>query len=350
MVTLQSYPQREILFQKEFTPGFTVPVGPTGDLAARMGHFSRTGFPALASDICGSLIQAERKEFVRPLFHDPDDPDSLRAYDNAINGDWTLADTIWQIHAETGQGGWKDYFNLGVSAERRQDYESARNHYDKARLIGVADPAARGIAWDGLFEALSQTLSVTVPPLNPDSDWFSKPMAILPFELELDGHQETAQWTREHLFDRLASSGYTLVPLERIDATLKKEGLLTDNKSMPLQPDVLTKLFNVSRLIYGKIEVASTEQGRNRAVTQMAGQFSMWDKTAHDWIWSVDAELENALLGEPGEAKELETKRGLAISKDTRDKIGKNSIGISSFLLVHQLAQSLPRRFRGVRS
>lgn len=222
----------------------------------------------------------------RPMFTVKDDKGSSRAVDLALREKWPQAEALWSERLKAG-GGWRDLLGLGVAAEVRGDFATARAYYSKARDAAAGDKGARAVRWKEIFSDLDLMLSTGAASAAPARDWFAVPSAVLPFSDEttsIDG----PPLVRTLFYEALKAGGYRVQAPEETDRLLLAHGFTQGGQLGAADPAQLCEWLGVERVFYGNISAFGEIMAGLYNKRTIQGRLSLWDLQEGNFIWSAE--------------------------------------------------------------
>ncbi len=272
-------------------------------------------------------------ERLRPVFLKKGDKESEEAGRLAQRGRWDEAGEIW-LRRAAAEGGWRDYLGLAVSAELKKDYAAAEAHYRQAQARAAGDKDAARIFWGQIYGDL-EAASSTAAAGDCGSEWFSEKTALLPFSDEttsVDG----PPLVRQLVYESLKAAGYSLVPLEQTDETLKRRGYSEGGQLTAAKPAELAGWLGAGRLVYGDL----TDFGEI-----MAGVYNRRMIKGSARVWSPGRELvfEESVVNVKTPKSFL---GGLAgqLAKGLAERISNKPLAEEAALFSRQVSENLPNR------
>ena len=186
---------------------------------------------------------------LRPVFKKAKDKGSEEAEKLARQNRWDGAEDIWK--KRVAAGGWRDLFDLGVSAELKKDYKGAAAYYKRAEAAAAGDKEADPVRWGEIYRDLDLAMTAA-PAAACDGAWFGVRTAVLPVTDEttsIDG----PQLVRQLLYERLREAGYDVLTLEETDEALRRHGFSDGGQLAAAKPAEIARWLGAGRLVYGRL-------------------------------------------------------------------------------------------------
>jgi len=186
----------------------------------------------------------------RPVFRKKGDKDSEEAGLLARRNSWDKAEEIWLRRAAAG-GDWRDFLDLGVSAELKKDYAGAEARYRRAQALADGDKEAAPVRWGEIYRDL-ELVSSTRAAAGCDGKWFRERTAVLPFSDETTS-MDGPPLVRQLVYESLKAGGYDLLTPEETDEALRRHGFSQGGQLAAAKPENIAAWLGAGRLVYGDI-------------------------------------------------------------------------------------------------
>lgn len=276
---------------------------------------------------------------LRSVLRNKDQKSSAEAYKAARRGDWNVAEAAWTQRLGSGEGDWRDHFDLAVAAELRRDYAAARSHYEKARTQGAGQKEAERLPWEAILRDLSQSLSKPGVDSPAARKWFGRRAAVLPFSDDTNS-VDGPDLVRRLVHETLRTGGYAVVPLEEVDARLREQGFSQGGQLRSIEPDQVAKWLGAELILFGhldKFEQVMLGAYHRRAVS---GTLSLWDSKTRAPAFSAKetVSVESASIKKVGERLAGQLAKGLW------ERMRGKPLASESQLYVQRSLEPLPLR------
>ena len=223
----------------------------------------------------------------RPIFKTSDEEDSKKAYKLAKKDNWGEAENIWKERLESDRGNWQDKMNLGVASEFKRDNATALQYYREAERESKNDKKSARINWSLIYKDLSTSIIKVSESPPAAKSWFKKKLAVLPFSDETVS-VEAPLMIRTMVYKLLDRGGYNVMPLEKVDKILRKNGISQGGQLRTATPEEVSEWLEADWILYGHLKDFNKINIGIYVKKSVKGKLSLWDAGDGREFWSSD--------------------------------------------------------------